>query len=127
MVIRTARLTNPHAVKDMQLVDFFDFKEVAKEIRNFDISDDGCKVNWTKLRSIRFSKAEPNVMLVKHSYGDDFARVDLMRRSRKPRSAADVQLRQLRTSGPKLSAAKDTVCPKSCTTSIPFLLSEPTS
>jgi len=41
----------------------------------------------------RFSKAEPNVMLVKHSYGDDFARVDLMRMSRKPSSAADVQLR----------------------------------
>lgn len=105
-VARTARQNKPYSVQDMQLVDFINFKEVAKEIRNFDVTDAGCKVNWSKLRSIRFSKAEPNIMLVKHSHGDDYARVDLMRRKRNVTSAADVQLPQLRTTGLHLSAAK---------------------
>ena len=105
-VARTARQIKPYSVQDMQLVDFINFKEVAKEIRNFDVTDAGCKVNWSKLRSIRFSKAEPNIMLVKHSHGDDYARVDLMRRKRNVTSAADVQLPQLRTTGLHLSAAK---------------------
>ena len=105
-VIWGARRNKPFFVKGMQLSDFSDFKAVSKHVRNSDVADDGSKVNWLKIRSIKFCNADPNIMLVKHSYQDEYARVDLMRRERRKISATDVSLMQLRTTAPLLSAAK---------------------
>jgi len=105
-VIQGARRSKPFFVKYMHLSNFFDFKAVSKHVRNFDVADDGSKVNWLKIRSIKFCKADPNIMLVKHSYQDAYTAVDLMRRERRRISAADVSLVQLRTTAPLLSAAK---------------------
>ena len=124
-VIQGARRNKPFFVKDMQLSDFSDFKEISKHVRNFDVADDGSKVNWMKIRSIKFCNADPNIMLVKHSYQDDYARVDLVRRERRRISATDVSLMQLCTTAPLLSAAKHKDLSKSCKQQLSLLLRNP--
>lgn len=81
-VVRGARRSkNPYSVKEMAGGDFFDWKIIAKGVKNFDYDTDGQKVKWTKIRAIVFDKADKNVMSIR--YDDTTCKVDLMRRQRK--------------------------------------------
>ena len=82
--VRMARTKpKPFNVKEMCLEDFFDFKNVAKSIKNFRLADDGSEVDWTILRHICVTKEDPNALLIKTEHDGPAVRVDLMRRKRR--------------------------------------------
>ena len=105
-VARGARHGKPYTVKDMDLLNFFNFKAVAQSIKNFEITEDNEQIKWTKLRCLQFDKNEPDIMSVRYSYSEPFKRVNLLRRKRKSSTAPAPELRQLRSQKNPLSKEK---------------------
>ena len=97
--VRMARIRpRPLIVKEMALGEFSDFKAFSKALPNFKVADDGTTVNWTTLRHISISKADPNALLIKQEHDGVAVRVDLMRRKRRSKTTSDLpQLTALST------------------------------
>ncbi|WAQ93514.1 hypothetical protein MAR_005985, partial [Mya arenaria] len=49
-VIRMKRRGHPYNVREMSFKDFIDFKQLSKNIKNFEVNTDGLKVYWNKIK-----------------------------------------------------------------------------
>ena len=53
-IVRISRINpQPYIVKEMALTDFYDFKSLSTQLKNFEKDDNGNRINWLKLRSFR--------------------------------------------------------------------------
>lgn len=51
-------------------------------MKSITVSDSGKKVQWTKIRWMRFMKADPEAVLIKYDLDDEFERVKLFGKKR---------------------------------------------
>ena len=63
----------------MDVTDFYDFKALSKQIKIFEVEDQGNKVNWNMIRSISIKKEDPNALYIKYYYDGATFRVDMFR------------------------------------------------
>ena len=59
--VRLARYKKPYKVKEMDLADIFDFKDVSKNLKNFHLDLNRDKVNWLNIRTMKIACTEPNI------------------------------------------------------------------
>ena len=72
-VVRMARRKNPYNVVPIQHGDVYDFKELQKTTLKYSKVDScGEKVNWLKIKWIRFSKNERESILFKYTFDEEF-------------------------------------------------------
>ena len=80
--VRNARTKHPYNVKEMSVEDFYDFKLLSSELKNFDTNIDNEKVYWNSFKTLMFSITEPNMFQYKTDYEGDVLSVDLLRHLR---------------------------------------------
>ncbi|CAC5414853.1 unnamed protein product [Mytilus coruscus] len=74
-VVRMAR-TNPYSIIPIQHEDIYDFKKLQKTTLTYiKVDANGEKVNWLKIKWLRYSKQEPQHILFKHTFDEDFRRL----------------------------------------------------
>ena len=74
--IRMARRKNPYYVVPLQYEDIYDFKEVTKSTLKYSkVYSEGIKVNWMKIKWLRFSKNDAEHVLLKHKFDEDFKKM----------------------------------------------------
>lgn len=82
-VMLMARRKDPYTVIPLKHQDIIDFKDIqAKKVKSITVSDSGKKVQWTKIRWMRFMKADPEAVLIKYDIDDEFERVKLFGKKR---------------------------------------------
>lgn len=78
-VVRMARRKNPYLVVPVQYEDIYDFKEVTKStVKYSKVDTKGEKVNWLKIKWLRFSKKEPEHVQFKFSYDGEFHKMKVI-------------------------------------------------
>ena len=98
--VRNARPKRPYKVKEMTIQDLFYFKKVAENIKNFEINTKNDKIQWSKIRVLKLTSSNPNLVLYKTDYEEEtFQVIDLLERLRQrdvpcPKSLPLVQLNQ---------------------------------
>ena len=81
--MRAARPRHPYIVKEMDLKDFFDFKSLAGNVRNFDLDTDRSKIRWSKIRTMNLTSENPNLVKFQYDYDGEVVELDLMHHARR--------------------------------------------
>ncbi|MEW8545290.1 MAG: hypothetical protein AB2693_17345 [Candidatus Thiodiazotropha sp.] len=77
-VIHMARRKNPYSVVPLKHSDIIDFKQIrAQKVKNVKTTVDGKKINWRKIRWMRFQKETPNTCLIKYDLDEEFQAIQL--------------------------------------------------
>lgn len=91
----------------MTLLDFFDFKDLASKLKNFELSTDNQKIHWNSIKTISICSENPNSFEFQTEYGSVKHTVDLFYRSRYSTPCpADLDLTQLRDERPTIPRPK---------------------
>ena len=117
--IRAARPGKPYVVHELDVQDFYDFKALSEQLKNFDVNSDGEKVYWRSIRTVTFKASHPNSFQYQTDYDGPVCTVDLFEklRTKKPKPA-DISLSQLREDGVKIARAKYIDLIRLCTSNI---------
>ena len=78
----------------MSVEDFYDFKLLSSELKNFDTNIYNEKVYWNSFKTLMFSITEPNMFQYKTDYEGDILSVDLLRHLRSHKTLFSSQLNQ---------------------------------
>ena len=107
-VIATASSKKSYNVTEMEMKDFYDFKTTSNYVRNFETDEDGERIRWNKLRSMKFDSQNPDMMHIKYNFDEDASCVNLMKAPRMTRQAAHdyPKLNHLYSTPVPLSSAK---------------------
>jgi transcriptional regulator len=71
-----ARRENPYYVVPLQYENIYDFKEVTKSTLKYSkVDSEGIKVNWMKIKWLRFFKNDAEHVLFKHKFDEDFKKM----------------------------------------------------
>ena len=81
-LIRTARPGRPYTVIEMSNNSFFDFSEVSKHLKNFDLDSDGNKVYMSDIKTFRIGADDPNTVFFQYDYDGPEHQMNLTRRVR---------------------------------------------
>ena len=73
--VRHARPKQPYIVKEMSVEDFYDFKSMSTELKNFETNVDNDKVYWNSFKTLMFSESSPNVFLYQTDYEETYCRL----------------------------------------------------
>ncbi|WAR30782.1 hypothetical protein MAR_033324, partial [Mya arenaria] len=105
-LVRSARNKNPYIVTEMTLRDFYDFKGLAGNVKNFEVTTDSQKVIWNSIKILQLNSAKQHQFQYQTDYEGDTFTVDLFYRSRhsipKPGNIPLQQLRSQSVPIPKL-------------------------
>ena len=82
-IIEGARITKPYEVAEMTEDDFFDFKELSKQVRNLDTTTDGEKVKWLQIHTLTFKSTSPNTVEICYDYNGSPRFLNLLPTTRK--------------------------------------------
>ena len=75
-VVQMAKKTDPFTVVPFRHTDVYDFKKLAATtIRNIKTDLKGNRVNWLKIRWLRYIKSEPDTIHFKYNMHDDFSAI----------------------------------------------------
>lgn len=82
-ICRNARSSKkPYIVNELKFTDFYDLKELTEAvIRNRNIDEHGNKVSWLKVKSLRYRKDMPNVILYRYKHTDPFKKLIVSRQN----------------------------------------------
>jgi len=73
-----------YTVKEMEREDCFNFKAMAKQMKNFSVDEDGESVRWGKIRQLVLDKSHPYAVKFKHELDAGAFRIlNMFRKSRK--------------------------------------------
>ena len=103
------RKQKPFQIKLLSTSEVLDFKEFSKEIvRNISWDSTGQKVKSIKIKWMRYEKANPNVLLFKYDYEENFRKLIVKLQSRGRRSSFMVlhSVPRLYQEPPAISTAK---------------------
>jgi hypothetical protein len=68
-----ARRKNPYLIVPLIYGDIYDFKYLAKTSMKFRKEDiKGGKINWLQIRWLRYMKENPDCILFKYKFEDEF-------------------------------------------------------
>lgn len=82
-IFRRARRRRPYIVRNLHHQAFYDFKQLAKTlITNKRRGEDNTIINWLQVRSLRFEKNKPGVILYRYNYSDSFKKLHVSGRGR---------------------------------------------
>ena len=71
-----ARRENPYYVVPLQYENIYNFEEVTKSTLKYSkVDSEGIKVNWMKIKWLRFFKNDAEHVLFKHKFGEDFKKM----------------------------------------------------
>ena len=77
-VMHMARRKNPYSVVPLKHGDIIDFKQIRNQkVKNVRTTVDGKKVNWRKIRWMRFEKESPNTCFIKYDFDEEFQAIQL--------------------------------------------------
>lgn len=82
-VIRTACPVRPYTDKEMSQISFFNFAEVSKCLKNFDLDLNKDKVYFSEIKTFRINSSDPNTVHIRYNYGEPELQIDLTQRLRK--------------------------------------------
>ena len=75
-VLRQARRRNPYTVVPIRHGDVKDFKKVKQDRqKNVKLTTDGKKVQWNKIKWMRYTKKEPGTCYIKYDFDEEFQEV----------------------------------------------------
>ena len=63
-IVSAARPQKPYIVKKMDINDFYNFKEVSKQLKNLDLDVNREKVYWSMIRTMKITAQNPNILTV---------------------------------------------------------------
>ncbi|XP_052215260.1 uncharacterized protein LOC127833824 isoform X1 [Dreissena polymorpha] len=81
-VVRTARREQPYIVKEMGPTDFFDFKAISVQLKNFHLNENNEKVDWHSIQLLKLNSESPNKFDYQTDYDGLVKSVDLFKRLR---------------------------------------------
>lgn len=115
MVIRSASHRRQYIVKEIMTEDFFDFKDLSKNLLNFEVDTEGNKVSWLKIRSIKIKKCNPNVAEIKYGVDSPPVTLNLFQKGRRSMDFPDINNLQLKPLQPlKIDSDKHRHLMKMC-------------
>lgn len=88
-IFRSARSKNktkkePYAVIELKYSDILDFQELAnKLVKNKNKDEEGNKVEWLKIKCLKYEQNNPDVIFYKYSHSSDFQRIPVKGRGRR--------------------------------------------
>ncbi|KAK3092951.1 hypothetical protein FSP39_009293 [Pinctada imbricata] len=75
-VIRMARRKDPYNVVPLTVEDIWDFKKVQSQSMKYNkIEINGTKINWLNIKWLRFMKEDPDNILFKYNFEEDFRKM----------------------------------------------------
>lgn len=80
-VLQMARRKDPYTVIPLKFHDIVNFKEIAN--KNIKKSEKGIKINWNKVKWLRYTKAESEVCYFKYDFESEFQKIRLVCSKRK--------------------------------------------
>ena len=81
-VMRSARPKRPYIVHELSHADFYDFKNLAQLIKNFDNNSENTKVYWQKIKVLTLTAEFPNQYQYQTDYDGKVFVVDLFEKLR---------------------------------------------
>lgn len=97
----------PYEVQELRYFDMIDLKSLAKNIiQNKSVNETGDKVNWLKIKCLRYEKMNPNIILYKYNYSENFQKIDVSMSKTRTKSCMQKELKQLYTSEIPISCTK---------------------
>lgn len=81
-VVHMARKKKPYTVVPLRFNQFYDLHKLTKEnYGNFKVATDGARVNWTKIKVLRFEKNAENEIQFKYSYNEEaFSKINVSKK-----------------------------------------------
>ena len=106
-VIRMARRKDPYMIVPLKFGDIYDFKDFTKKYMKFRKEDvNGKKVNWLQIKWIRYTQENPDCIMFKYNFEDEFRVLKVAGTAKRGRTAEPQELTRKYTSRQKISAAK---------------------
>ena len=85
-VFRAARRHHPYEVVPLHFSDFYDLKQLHRALfRNCGRCDDGSKLQWMKIKCLKFVKADQGVIHYRYSHDGDYKTINVFGRGRPPK------------------------------------------
>ena len=108
-VVHMARRKNPYVVVPMKHDSFWDLKHLAQETcKNVKMTTNGKRINWLKIKVLRFSKNEENVIMVKENYDQpEFDHICVIKNAARGKKKQHKLLRKYFGKKPIAKAKKD--------------------
>jgi len=104
-VIRLARKKRPYTVVPLKYFDFLNLKPLGNSLLSANAVDaKGQRVQWMKIRWLRFRKSEPNDIFFKYQFDGDFRSMKI--KSSRKTKAATASVPQLYLTKLSISSAK---------------------
>ncbi|KAF0749901.1 Uncharacterized protein FWK35_00022965 [Aphis craccivora] len=113
---RRKKSSSPYSVQELKYTDFMDLRSLAGTImKNRSVDENGEKVNWLKIKVMRYEKSNPSAIKFKYNYSDEeFKIIRVGGRGRPPKCPQT--LKQLYTKQIPISDAKKNDLLKLCNT-----------
>ncbi|KAK7094532.1 hypothetical protein V1264_006082 [Littorina saxatilis] len=109
IILRMARRTRPYQVIPIKFTDFLNFKSLAAAtLRNTKTDIAGQKVNWLKLKALRFEKNREEEVLYKTSFDQPYQTIKVAGGSKRGRAAPVHTIPYLYSQKLPISEAKKT-------------------
>ncbi|CAH1785875.1 unnamed protein product, partial [Owenia fusiformis] len=96
-IVRAVKKTStPYKVVEMSQADIYDFKDLARKMKNFTIAETGERVNWLEVNEIAISKDRPYIVDFKYDHTSDVTtQLDLQRKNRRKPNLKTYDLKPL--------------------------------
>lgn len=83
---RGKKKNDPYAVKELHYSDFLDLNILSKTIlRNKSHDEDGNKINWLKIKCIRFEKENPQFIQIRYDHTGSYTKINIFGKGRPPK------------------------------------------
>ena len=109
-IVSAARPQKPYIVKEMDINDFYNFKEVSKQLKNLDLDVNREKVYWSMIRTMKITAQNPNILQFQYEYEGPIYEINLVQRLRRsheiPPNPRNIILQQLKDQRPLISKEK---------------------
>ncbi|ESO91835.1 hypothetical protein LOTGIDRAFT_163196 [Lottia gigantea] len=80
-VFKKARRKRPYNVVNLRYNDIYNFQDVTQQLmKNRKRDVDGNIVNWLLVKSFRYQKNQPGVVLYKYNYGEEYKQINVFGR-----------------------------------------------
>lgn len=86
----------PYQVMELKYKDVWDLQALAAStLKNKNTDENGEKVNWLKIKCLKFEKAHPNAIFYRYDHSSEYKKIDIIQqRSRRNRITQNVELKQ---------------------------------
>lgn len=85
----------PYQVVELKYKDVWDLQALAAcTLKNKNTDENGEKVNWLKIKCLKFEKAYPHAIFYRYDHSSEYKKIDIQQRSRRNPITQNVELKQ---------------------------------